>query len=525
MGGLLQNTVFGNSNKPNTFIGGVSATINTPVLIAEKLGISSSRIKNFKIKEADIEFTITGGTYEIVKNAFSGNSSITYYNDSLGLVKTLNVSFQNCNKLTNISFPGLTSINGNYAFSGCSSVTAFNFPNLTSINGNYTFANNTSLIELTAPNLVLSVSNKFVFLGSNNLNILNIEKPTGIGDSSFSNTKITSIDLSNCTILEGNAFSQCVLLKNITNMNLVTTIGVNAFYNCSSLLNFSANSLLTINQQSFFNCTSLTNISFPGLTSINGNYAFSGCSSVTAFNFPNLTSINGNYTFANNTSLVELTAPNLVLSVSNKFVFLGSNNLNILNIEKPTGIGDSSFSNTKITSIDLSNCTILEGNAFSQCVLLKNITNMNLVTTIGVNAFYNCSSLLNFSANSLLTINQQSFFNCTSLTNISFPGLTSINGNYAFSGCSSVTAFNFPNLTSINGNYAFANNTSLIELTAPSLLNLGLSTNENFIFYLIKTGSTITVPIVLKTANAGQPDGDLVYASTARGANIIYVAA
>ena len=64
--------------KPNTFIGGVSATLNTPALVATRLGISVSRIKAFKIVGENIEFAVVGGSYEIPNSAFSGNTNLTF---------------------------------------------------------------------------------------------------------------------------------------------------------------------------------------------------------------------------------------------------------------------------------------------------------------------------------------------------------------------------------------------------------------------------------------------------------------
>jgi hypothetical protein len=78
----LQKTVFGRVKyKPNTFIGGVSATINTPDLIATKLGISVTKIKAFSVIGSNIQFAVTGVNYAITNNAFLGNSSITYFRD------------------------------------------------------------------------------------------------------------------------------------------------------------------------------------------------------------------------------------------------------------------------------------------------------------------------------------------------------------------------------------------------------------------------------------------------------------
>ncbi|WP_316632357.1 fibronectin type III domain-containing protein [uncultured Flavobacterium sp.] len=87
MGHLLQNTVFGRTNyKVNTYIGGISPTINTPALLATKLGIAVNRIKLFRIIDNDIECAIIGGSYEVKGFNHSDLSQVTYYRDPTGIV-------------------------------------------------------------------------------------------------------------------------------------------------------------------------------------------------------------------------------------------------------------------------------------------------------------------------------------------------------------------------------------------------------------------------------------------------------
>jgi hypothetical protein len=87
MGSLIQNTVFGRSHyKVNTYIGGVGGTINTPALLASKLGIAANRIKLFRVIENDIECAIIGGSYEVKGFNSSDISQVSYYKDPTGIV-------------------------------------------------------------------------------------------------------------------------------------------------------------------------------------------------------------------------------------------------------------------------------------------------------------------------------------------------------------------------------------------------------------------------------------------------------
>jgi hypothetical protein len=116
---------------PNTFIGGVAATINTPALIASKLGIAVDRIKSFSIIGNDIQFAVIGN-YNIPNACFMNNSSLTYFLDNGGLVLKIDSNgFRACVNLSNINFPKCNEIcigSGFLSFYQCSSLVNVSFP-------------------------------------------------------------------------------------------------------------------------------------------------------------------------------------------------------------------------------------------------------------------------------------------------------------------------------------------------------------------------------------------------------------
>ena len=75
--------------KVNTYIGGIGGTINTPALLAAKLGISKNRIKLFKVTGVDVECAVIGGSYNIPVSCWGNNLQITYYRDEAGLVSVV----------------------------------------------------------------------------------------------------------------------------------------------------------------------------------------------------------------------------------------------------------------------------------------------------------------------------------------------------------------------------------------------------------------------------------------------------
>ncbi|WP_422389328.1 leucine-rich repeat protein [Flavobacterium ginsenosidimutans] len=129
----LRKTIFGRQKvKSNTFIGGVASTLNTPALIASKLGLNASQIKNFTVVGNDIHFSINV-SYQIPSNAFNGNNNITYYNDSEGYVNSIGTrSFYSCISITSVKFDNATSIFDS-AFYNCTSITSYSFPKVTTI--------------------------------------------------------------------------------------------------------------------------------------------------------------------------------------------------------------------------------------------------------------------------------------------------------------------------------------------------------------------------------------------------------
>ena len=200
----------------------------------------------------------------------------------------------------------------------------------------------------------------------------------------------------------------------------VTKIGRSAFWCCSSLTSVNIpNSVTTIEGEAFRNCSSLTSINIPNsVTKIEGS-AFYGCSSLTSINIPNSVTTIGMSAFSYCSSLKE---------------FKG-----------------------KFASAD-GRCLIIDNKliAFAPAGLKEYII-PNSVTTIGISAFFGCSSLTSVTIpNSVTTIEGDAFRGCSSLTSINIPNsVTKIEGS-AFSGCSSLTSITIPNSVTKIEYWAFA---------------------------------------------------------------------
>jgi hypothetical protein len=131
---------------PNTFIGGVSATISTPALLAGRLinypsggAFSISNIKNFKIIGSDIECTIVA-PYRIISYGMYF-TSLTKYIDSDNMCKAFGTStnpvFGSTPLLTELKLEGVISIdNCSQEFNNVP-LKFYNFKSLTQINSTY----------------------------------------------------------------------------------------------------------------------------------------------------------------------------------------------------------------------------------------------------------------------------------------------------------------------------------------------------------------------------------------------------
>jgi hypothetical protein len=147
--------------KPNTFIGGVASSINNAIILAQKLGLSVSRIRNFKIIGNDIEFAIIGGNYILSSNfGFTSNTSITYYRDEANLLTNIGFNvFRGCTNLFQVKANGLLAF-GSYSIGGQGTITNtkivnLNFPNCTLIGLVRTFDLNALLKTIIMPNVAL----------------------------------------------------------------------------------------------------------------------------------------------------------------------------------------------------------------------------------------------------------------------------------------------------------------------------------------------------------------------------------
>jgi hypothetical protein len=266
--------------------------------------------------------------------------------------------------------------------------------------------------------------------------------------------------------------------------NGVTSIGLNAFYECSRLTSITLPaSIVSFGMQAFYGCSSLTSFTVPaGLTSIEDNI-LGGCSSLSAIlvedGNTHFSSEEGVLFNSDKTTLSvfpggkggHYTIPGSVISIGN-FAFNECSNLTSVTVgDKVESIGYAAFSDCiKLASIVIpESVTSIEKFAFSDCINLASIVIPNSVTSMGECAFIRCNKLASvIIGNKVESMGEAVFYKCSSLASIVIPNSVTSMGDYAFTYCSNLNSVIIGDKVESIGYAAFADCSSLTSIVIPN---------------------------------------------------------
>ena len=457
--------------------------------------------------------------------------------------------------ITSIVIPNQVTSLGKSAFYSCTALENITFPTSLQTIGIWTFGNCTSLTTLTLPNSVTSLD-QCAFRGCSNLETITLSSSlTTIGGWAFQDcSKLETITLpSTLTTIGQYAFKNS--LKTVTLPSTLTTIGQyafsesnltsihfpdavrvisdHAFYNCQSLttVTVSENSqLTTIGQQAFYDCTALTSIQIPDAVTEIGGSALSGCSSLTTVTLTENSQLEtiGSYAFAGCRKLASIyLPPSLTLVESSAFNATQLFQVNISDIaawcsidfqdananpmncwSNTSGVitvyADLYLNGTKVEDLEFPNDVTSIGNfAFYGCKSLKSVAIPASITTIGDKVFALCANLttLTFAEDNQLTSIGLQFVEASGITEISWPSNLITIGPNVFYGANKLETVHIPNTVTAIDDYAFYGCTNLKSVDIPS----GITSIGRSAFYLCRSLRAVfcnpqTAPTLLSDA-------------------------
>ncbi len=444
---------------------------------------------------------------------YSYRSGITTIVINKGVTSIGEYSFSYCSALESVTIPESVTSIGSCAFYYCTALPSVTIPgSVTSIDSS-AFNGCTSLTTVTIPSSVTTIES-YAFNGCTSLTSVEIPSSvTKIDNRAFSGcTSLTTVTIpSSVTKIDNRAFSGCTSLTTVTIPSSVTTIESYAFEGCTSLTTIEIpDSVTKIGDNAFNGCTSLTTIEIPGSVTTIGANAFNNCTKLTTVNVPCSWNEKPLYTFEDG---VEVVIPPHTIENNNCTVCKGSKcgatesdtvtwvyDKGTLYINGTGAMADFTYNtmpwysyrseittiviNKGVTTIGVDafyNCTALESvtipgsvtsigtEAFSYCSELPWVTIPNSVTTIGVDAFYNCTALESVTIpSSVTTIGVEAFRGCTALTTIEIPDSVTTIGSNAFYWCTALESIEIPDRVTTIGREAFYGCTALETVTIPS---------------------------------------------------------
>lgn len=408
------------------------------------------------------EISYEGEKYKVTKlgSVFSGNKIIEKVTIPT-TVTSLNGTFSGCSALSEVvNTNQLKSVDG--AFSNCSSLKTIDLSSCETL-GYSSFSGCSQLENVVLKACKRIESNAFYDYNDENWcrklkSVGDISHCESIGSNAFHGcSSLTSVDLTSCKTLESNAFDGCSALESVGSTKLLTNISEAAFYGCSNLQNIYLSNCTSIGSLAFYNC-GIEKIDLSAIKTIEES-AFSKCGGLT-----------------------EVTGLKLIKSLP-KGAFEECHKLSSIDLSKIESLGLGCMSGTAVVTIELSNLKKWGVRVFKDCKKLTSVTFPESIESIPTMTFWNCEKLSTIDLSHCSLIGSGAFYNCTSLTNVNLLNVkqieyTTYSENYqsfeegSFMNCNNLTSVTLDSCQNL-GNKAFYGCTSLKEVTLGRCQDLG----------------------------------------------------
>lgn len=420
---------------------------------------------NGNMGTTNIEQVTIGDEVQVIPPNFAFQSLITEVVIPNSVRSIGTSAFADCHLLESIVIPDAVITISSAAFSNCELLESIDIPDAVTSIGSSAFSGCSSLTHVTLGNSVTSIGGS-AFANCYNIERIDIpEAVTSIGTATFSGCRnMSEVTMGNSvTTIGDGAFSDCIRIEEITIPNTVTEIYSGAFFNCENLSKVNISSL-----------EAWCGIVF-GRAMSGGNFSRESSNPL----------YYAHHLYLNGQEITDLVIPESVTAI-NSYAFYGGSGFTCLTLgDAVTSIGESAFSGcTGLTSVTLGNSISTIGwCAFYGCTSLTSLTISKSVTGLG-NMIGNCPSLTSLSVesgnpvydsrnncnaiietatntlivgcqttiipNTVTSIGDEAFQNCSGLTSITIPNSVTTIGYYSFWGCKDLTTVYIPNsVTSI----------------------------------------------------------------------------
>ncbi len=373
---------------------------------------------------------------EIIEDyAFSDCDSLERIVIPEGVVEMKSCVFYDCDKLAYVSLPDSLTVLPYQIFTQCYNLKEVKLPSKLTTIEKWAFLNCSSLTEVTLPD-TLTTLEEGVFCNCTALQRLEIPAGVDVIPTELCQgcTSLKEVVIHGGKSVGQSAFAYLEQLETVTLADSITEIGDWAFFGCIRIetLDLPEN-LQIIGDYALSNCTSLSKMEFPaGLKHIGYNAVVGNA--LTEVRLPEGLETLGGRAFQASNVLKELYIPS-TLGVIPYQAFMGAVYLEKLTIEDgPTQIGQEAFRGCGMTTVDLPDSVTTIGiSAFEQCTTLTSVKLPSNLTTLESRAFADCYRLASVELPDTLTeIPEEAFKNCVEIQKLRIPETVTSIGSNAF---------------------------------------------------------------------------------------------